>query len=202
MSEFSKILELSTAHIKPDTEKRLEAGNFDGIPSYRKPNPNKVDESFGSWVACGYISIDSEDIVDIPEDLMTILEYAAKNDVRWIMFDCDAAVNEELPTYYSYWEHDAAKHEVVGEIQLLRTYMSHMYPNGLFAVQEFVDRDIGLNGQLLSAYAEAGFKIAPVPGWTIVEIDEAFESKLMQDFNKSGIDIWIFRDGELINETR
>ena len=204
MGDFCKLLSLSTVHVKPETEQRLEAGKFGWLPTYRKPNPNKDDESFGTWVCLGDISIDDNiEGSDIPDDLKAVLKYAEANDATWIMFDCDAPVNEDLPTYESHWQHCSARSEVVSDLKLLQAYMAVTYPSGLFAVQEFLECDSWeVNNQLFAAYMEAGFKIKLIPGYTIVEIDQEFKNKLMCDFNKSGVDIWVFRDGELIDETR
>ena len=102
-------------------------------------------------------------------------------------------------------KYNSASHKmkrVIGELDLLRSYMRTEFPVGLYAVLDFYQCDSGaIYDQLVEAFLAAGTS-DPTPGLTIWEISSEFEAQLMQDFNKSGVDIWVFLDGELVNETR
>lgn len=95
--------------------------------------------------------------------------------------------------------------KTIGFLDPLKAYMKAEFPNGLFAVLDFYETDSrNVFMQLCKAFMgdepdETGY---PPLGLTVWEISQEFHDSLMKDFNKSGQDIWIFQDGELINETR
>ena len=104
---IEKILSISTSHIKPETMRRLETNDFEWLVSYRKPNPRDDSESFGAFVLITDLDLDSSsETADIPKELLNVLRYAESFDCAWVMFDCDAPVCGDLPTYDFDWEAD------------------------------------------------------------------------------------------------
>lgn len=93
----------------------------------------------------------------------------------------------------------------VTDLDLLKVYMKVKFPNGLYAVLNFYTYT-GCDTQALQHHLFYAFceEDAPDPptGLCIWRISCRFKAKLMREFNKSWYDIWIFEDGELIDETR
>ncbi|WP_422661599.1 hypothetical protein ACK8P5_26110 (plasmid) [Paenibacillus sp. EC2-1] len=90
------MLDLSTAHLTPETIRRLNLRDEEldsCITIYEKGE-------FG-W----YIAVPErqyflpEEVEGIPDELLEILKLAVKNDIDWIMFDCDANRLPVLPTF-------------------------------------------------------------------------------------------------------
>lgn len=95
-----KMLCLSTSHVKMETMRRLQDGDFDWLVSYRKEAPTDPELVFGAFVCADSIDVEnSGDTEDIPEDLMEVLHYADAFDCKWIMFDVDGDTIGDLPTY-------------------------------------------------------------------------------------------------------
>lgn len=95
-----QMLCLSTAHVRPETMSRLCTGDFDWLPSYRKEDPRDPEDIYGVFVLAGDISLESEaETADIPDDLLTVLEYAHRIGAEWIMFDGIRDMIDELPTF-------------------------------------------------------------------------------------------------------
>lgn len=96
--DITKMLTVSTAHVTESTFNRL---TYDGraneikLPVYTKSIPEDED-SFGL-----YVYLDPNCLKDgkIPEDLMSVIQLAQKNDCGIICLDCDGPEIEELPIY-------------------------------------------------------------------------------------------------------
>lgn len=101
MLNIQKMLCLSTAHIKPETMALLEEDALEDIVAYPKEIPS-TGENCGAFIYVDGASLD-EGIEDVPEDLVRVLQYAAKHDASWIMLDDDEEEVEDLPTYYEEW---------------------------------------------------------------------------------------------------
>lgn len=92
MSEFYKMLGVSTAHIKESTSDYLN-NNEIPIPVYRKTSET---EDCG-WFVC--VPESRADYEDVPEDLKDVINFARNKEVQWLMLDSDAAIYQELPVY-------------------------------------------------------------------------------------------------------
>lgn len=77
---FSKMMNLSTAHISEYTALWLAEGNHPSLIVY-------VKKDYGFWVMVPPESEDWENISDIPDELLTILRYADKQSCAWVMLD-------------------------------------------------------------------------------------------------------------------
>lgn len=82
---ITKVLEISTAHIKEDTAKWLSQEDC-LLVSYEK----------GEY---GWIVLVPEEGETIPQDLQQIFEVARSNGCNWVMLDRDAFTIENLPVY-------------------------------------------------------------------------------------------------------
>ena len=103
--EISKMLTLSTAHLRPCTREALTESSLcdmvnsalDWLPVYSKSNGG---EEYG-WFA--YINdIDEPQIRELRdsyEDLYDCIRFAQKHDCEIICFDRDAEELPDLPTY-------------------------------------------------------------------------------------------------------
>lgn len=87
-----KFLDLSTAHLRPETVDLIDGEHS---PVLRFPHPDEY-----GW----FIYVDEDWAVEdcsqsAPQDLVECLRYAAKAGCPYILFDCDAEIDEALPTY-------------------------------------------------------------------------------------------------------
>ncbi len=98
---ITRTLELSTKHIKPETNEwltdQITARAVDGdhvLTVYDKP-------MYGYWVHVPERSefAESVDVAMVPTELWGILVFAMTHGCAWVMFDCDAEELEELPTF-------------------------------------------------------------------------------------------------------
>lgn len=93
------MLELSTAHVRPETMARLENDDFEWLPVYKK---SFGEEVFGAFAMI--TDLDDEEAADIPDDLMKVIRYAIRKGCDWVMFDRDYDEIAELPTYREDWD--------------------------------------------------------------------------------------------------
>ena len=89
-----KMLDVSTAHLSPETRQRLETSDIEGVLFYPK----------GPWG--WFINVPSrEDGLtvgdEVPADLKNCIEFAQTLEKEWIMFDCDGSIVQELPKFES-----------------------------------------------------------------------------------------------------
>ena len=88
--EITNMLTLSTAHIKEETAKMLDAGK-DCITVFSKGG-------YG-W----FIYVDKEVLEEnknsLPNDLLATIQLADENNCNWLCLDCDGEITEALPTY-------------------------------------------------------------------------------------------------------
>ena len=77
-----KMLDLSTGHVSAETAARLDAGNF-----------GYVKGEYG-WIV-PTLRLSNE----VPDDLAKVMAYARDLDCSWIMFDRDADIIPDLPTF-------------------------------------------------------------------------------------------------------
>lgn len=93
---ITRMLELSTAHYKPETNDVLE------IWSKHPEHPNSLLLVYKA--TCGYIiPVDNELLSDsqnsIPTELVYIMHYAMRKDCQYVRFDADAEELQDLPTW-------------------------------------------------------------------------------------------------------
>lgn len=81
------MMDLSTSHLTKETADHL-------TEAHKNKSIYCAPHEFGWFV---YVEEDVDP--DMPSDLEKIFDYARKNRCSWIKFDCDAAVDEELPVY-------------------------------------------------------------------------------------------------------
>lgn len=93
--EITKMLTLSTAHIKESTSFFLTDASFtQHCPNFVVFNKGE----YGFWV---YIPDDfmQDDTFTGPEDLLACMQLAKENDCIWLCLDRDGPEEPELPTY-------------------------------------------------------------------------------------------------------
>lgn len=93
--EISKMLTLSTSHIKKETSNDLDHGNGVDIVYFKK-------DDYGYFI---YVGEEVQSIVDYTEtydDLRMIMLFAYSVGCTWICLDCDAETIDALKTYE--WE--------------------------------------------------------------------------------------------------
>ncbi len=80
-------LEVSTAHLTHETAKWLDGGgaHIIGIVPYEK---------YGWWV---YVGGNLNE--NTPPDLIRLINHAADCGCDWILFDCDAHIVSQFPTF-------------------------------------------------------------------------------------------------------
>lgn len=83
-----KMLDISTAHISPETDKWLENNWETGLP---------VDPLFAGFL----IMVPSPDLMNEnwPEDFRLCLEYCMTNKYDYLKLDGDGEIITDLPTY-------------------------------------------------------------------------------------------------------
>jgi len=89
-----KMLDVSTAHLSPETRQRLETSDIEGVLFYPK----------GPWG--WFINVPSRDDGltagdEVPADLKNCIEFAQTLEKEWILFDCDGSIVQELPKFES-----------------------------------------------------------------------------------------------------
>lgn len=89
-----KYLDISTAHITPETDTYLSKAARD------KYNPLIVYKKERGY----FVNVPDEDYLDdieefIPGDLAACLGFAAKHGCNWLVLDGDAEIIKELKTY-------------------------------------------------------------------------------------------------------
>lgn len=91
--DITKILTLSTAHIKPETAIALD----------NEPNTNKFGLSVYAKAGYGwfiYIGSVIDDAFDhLPEDLKACVAFTKKQNCEWLCLDTDGEEVDELKTY-------------------------------------------------------------------------------------------------------
>lgn len=90
--EISKMLMLSTCHITEKTADWLKTDtDLVVFEKYKK-------SEYGWFI---YVFIDGieEYLTGVPDDLATILRYAAKLECVWICLESEGDINHELPVY-------------------------------------------------------------------------------------------------------
>ena len=101
-----RMLACCTSHLRPETIKRLEDGDFEWLVGYRMEYPGDTETVYGVFVPALDLNISdcSPEIMDIPEDLLMLLQYADKVGYDWIMLDADEEEIPELQTYLDEWK--------------------------------------------------------------------------------------------------
>lgn len=89
-----KMLDVSTAHLSPETRQRLETADIEGVLFYPK----------GPWGWFIYVPSRDEGLNvgdEVPADLKNCIDFAQTLEKEWIMFDCDGSIVQELPKFES-----------------------------------------------------------------------------------------------------
>ncbi len=91
---ISKLLDVSTAHIKEATAYMLDdEDKFPELIRYSK-------DGYGWFILVPKKTVGSYNPLEgLPEDLVDIMKYAKHNDCDWISLDCDGVIHSELPIY-------------------------------------------------------------------------------------------------------
>ena len=87
-----KMLDVSTAHLSPQTRQRLETFDVEGVLFYPK----------GPWGWFVNVPTLEDGLVvgdEVPTDLKVCIQFAQSLEKEWIMFDCDGSIVQELPTF-------------------------------------------------------------------------------------------------------
>lgn len=99
--EIRRSLVLSTAHLREATDKAMEA--FADADATTPLDLDPVANLSYDAVMYGYqvwVGTDTETPEGIPEEFTAIFALARKHQCTWVIFDCDAAIVDELP----HWE--------------------------------------------------------------------------------------------------
>lgn len=87
-----KMLDVSTAHLSPQTRQRLETFDVEGVLFYPK----------GPWGWFVNVPTLDDGLVigdEVPTDLKTCILFAQTLEKEWLMFDCDGSIVQELPRF-------------------------------------------------------------------------------------------------------
>lgn len=93
MATIRKFLDLSTAHITAKTRDLFNNGGCSD--DYVRYALVDLHGEYGWWVYAEPVCSDYR----LPDDLDRVMRYARDNGCDWILFDCDAAEVDDLPTY-------------------------------------------------------------------------------------------------------
>ena len=90
----------------------------------------------------------------------------------------------------------------VSELDLLRDFVSKNFPHGMYAAINFFEGDSVQEFETLLADIRSveGYKFSPLCGWNIFPVSMELKQKLMSDYHKASMRIYIFSDGKLIDE--
>lgn len=90
----------------------------------------------------------------------------------------------------------------ISELDLLRDFVSKNFPHGMYAAINFYEGDSVQEFETLLADVRSfvGADFAPLVGWNIFPVSAELKQKLMFDYHKGSMRIYIFSDGELIDE--
>lgn len=91
-TNYSKMMNLSTAHISEETAIWLQEGNHPSLIFYTK-------SVYGFWIMVPPEQEDWGNISDVPDELRTILHYANEHCCAWFMLDYDYDQVDGLPTF-------------------------------------------------------------------------------------------------------
>lgn len=84
-----KMLDVSTAHLSPQTRQRLETFDVEGVLFYPK----------GPWGWFVNVPAREDGLVvgeEVPTDLKACIQFAQTLEKEWIMFDCDGTIIQDL----------------------------------------------------------------------------------------------------------
>ncbi len=98
--EISKMLTLSTTHLRASTCVKLEARSIDGVICYTKGD-------YGWFIWVPEPGIDRENncpappryLSDVPGELQVALEFGREHGCEWVCFDTDGETVEGLVIY-------------------------------------------------------------------------------------------------------
>ena len=98
--EISKMLTISTAHIRKDTAEFIENVCRDNTLSklivYDKTaRYNGCSEEYGWFIYCNVALPD----LNVPEDLLKVMCFARDNDCAWLCLDRDGEILDYFETY-------------------------------------------------------------------------------------------------------
>lgn len=92
MPPILKVLELSTAHVSPDTATLLDRGAPVGTTYYELV-------CGAGWLLLVPESDEALDNESLTKDIASIITYARGHGCRWVLFDGDADKVADLPTW-------------------------------------------------------------------------------------------------------
>ena len=94
--EISKVLTLSTIHIKPETAKWIEnKKNIENLAIYEKS-----EYGWFIFVEKDYLEELTEVVGNnIPQDLLDTMNFARLQGCEWLCLDCDGNEIDDLPSY-------------------------------------------------------------------------------------------------------
>lgn len=89
--EISKMIALSTAHIKESTIDWISQQEIFCLPAYQK-------DDYGWFIFISNKEL-SDEIENIPKDLCDVISFAKDEGCDWLCLDCDGEIIEVLPVY-------------------------------------------------------------------------------------------------------
>lgn len=94
-----KFVDCSSGHLSPDTWTWLDAQLADDV--LRDPRNTQVAGIAGGRTRYGWFVYAAEDCVhQYPDDLVRVFKEARRRGAEYVLFDCDAAPNEDLPVLH------------------------------------------------------------------------------------------------------
>ncbi len=88
--ETFKTLVLSTGHVSKATAQRFEAGHN---------KPETIDGYMTDWSSYGWVFYCHDNDETTPPELLQAAAFARARDCRYILFDCDGDLIDELPQF-------------------------------------------------------------------------------------------------------
>lgn len=98
--EITKMLTISTAHIRKETTKFIDKvcknNDLSRLIIYDKTaHYDGCTEQYGWFIYC---NVDLEDL-DVPEDLLKLIKFTKNNNCDWLCLDRDAEIVDGLDFY-------------------------------------------------------------------------------------------------------
>lgn len=92
---IERMLVITTGHLTTDTRRWLE----EQFPDDSRVPINILHGRYGWLVWAGSPECGPEEDFEIPMDLAAVRRFCRENSIRYVMFDCDAPIHDDLPVY-------------------------------------------------------------------------------------------------------
>jgi hypothetical protein len=94
-----QFLDVSSGHLTPETWMWLDRQFDDGV--LRDPNHHIAGQLAGGKTRHGWLVCAPEDpVADVPPDLHAVLSDARRRGAEYVLLDCDAVADQNLPVLH------------------------------------------------------------------------------------------------------